>query len=273
MRKLLRIALLLIIIVGAIYLLFFRTGEEYLAVKEKELERFVHADALAYRNEVPLIAPLDGVFTPLFTDGERVPAQTIVATIAGTPIKNPIAGTVSWYYDGLESVVGPGVLMGLKQDYLKDWDKQVKKSSSGDSFYKGEIIGRIVDNYAWFLLVFSDMPAKKGEKVAVTINKTTYNATVSEVLPNNRLALVLNSYQKEVAIYRVLRNIKIVKEPLRGIIIPSKALIEAEEGFYVEIMYKNQRKNQPVRLVGRWQNQVVVDGLPSGAKVILAENR
>ena len=109
MRKLLRIALLLIIIVGAIYLLFFRTGEEYLAVKEKELERFVHADALAYRNEVPLIAPLDGVFTPLFTDGERVPAQTIVATIAGTPIKNPIAGTVSWYYDGLESVVGPGV--------------------------------------------------------------------------------------------------------------------------------------------------------------------
>jgi hypothetical protein len=269
MRKKFRIAILVALLIGVICLFLFNPQAEYQLAQSKELERWFEADAFAVRNEETIIAPCDGIIEILVSEGVRVPAKTTIAMVGNVPVITNKAGTISWSYDGLETIIGPGVLMGLKQQFLNDWDKPINHSKTGISVYKGETIGKLVDNYAWHLIIFSDMSARRGEKLTVEINGKSYTGIVREVLTDNRLSVEIESYRDEVATYRVLRRIKIQKEPLFGVVVDEGQLIETEDGSYLEIKYKNKEKRQPVRVVGRWQGKVVVDGIPQGAKILV----
>ncbi len=269
MRKIFPLVVLLIIFIILICFFTFYPRSKYITAKVEKLSRGVVADALVYRQEKPLYAFADGLLEQLVLEGERVAANTTVALVGTTPILAECAGTISWNYDGLEGVVGPGVLMGLKYDYLGDWDKPNKQSKTGHNYYKGETIGKLIDNYAWYLLVFTDLEAKKGEELTIYIKDDCFRGKVLEVLADKRLNIQIDTYSKEAASYRVLRKIQIYKAELRGVIVPENLLIETEEGTYLTILYKNRQKQQPIHVVGRWQGKVVVDGIPKGAKIVL----
>lgn len=269
MKKSFLLVLLGLVFLISIGLIIFYPKTKYLPAKVEKLSRGVVADALAYRKEKTLFASADGILEQLVLEGERVPANTVVALCKTTPVLTKQAGTISWNYDGLEEVVGLGVLMGLKNDYLNDWDKPNRQSQTGKSYFKGEPIGKLIDNYAWYLLVFTDLEAKKGEELSIYINDVYYKGKVLEVLTDKRLNIQIDSYGKEVSSYRVLRKIEIYKEDLRGVIVPESLLIETEEGTYITIIFRNRQKQQPIRVVGRWQGKVVVDGIPKGAKIVL----
>ncbi len=269
MKKRFLLILLGLVFLMIIGLVIFYPRTKYLPAKIEKLSRGVVTEAIAYRKEKTLFASTDGFLEQLVLEGERVPANTVVALCGTTPVLAEKAGTISWNYDGLEEVVGPGVLMGLKNEYLGDWDKPNRQSQTGKSYFKGEPIGKLVDNYAWFLLAFTDLEAKKGEELSIYINDVYYKGKVLEVLTDKRLNIQINTYSKEASSYRVLRKVEIYKEDLRGVIVPESLLIEKEEGTYLTLIFKNRQKQQPIRVIGRWQGKVVVDGIPKGAKIVL----
>jgi|GEM_PF-1628770 hypothetical protein len=265
--------ILAVIVVGAVIWLKWINRSRYIEAATDTLVRAVEVDALCYRFEVPLYAPADGKIEQLVADNTRVPANTVVAMVGSYPVYAERAGTVSWRYDGLEKLLIPGVIMVLKHDFLGDWDKPVKKVSSGDVVYKGDIVGKLVDNYSWYLIVYSNVSVYRNEKVQVEIGGKIYEGVVQEVLSDNRFSVVINYYDSDVAGYRVLRKITLYKEPLRGVIIPQDLLIETDDGTYVKISYRNRERTQPVRVVGKWEDKVVVDGLPKGSLVVVSPAR
>lgn len=274
-QRLLKVAAVIVGVLLVAYFIRSLSQPKFVLAKVKELPRVVVADAIAYRNEELLYAPIDGNIDLLVPDGVRVSAKTAVAMVGSYPIYANKAGTVSWGFDGLENVLGVAVLMTLKHDFLKDWDKPYTKVKTGSSVFRGEVVGKLVDNYAWHLLIFHDLNknAKKGEKLTLVINGSSYTGTIAEVLPDKRVSVAIEVYDSKVASFRVLRDVKVYKEPLKGIIVPEELLIETAEGSYLTIRYKNREKKQPVRVVGRWNGQVVVDGVPEGAYVEFLRKR
>ncbi|MDD4264484.1 MAG: HlyD family efflux transporter periplasmic adaptor subunit [Firmicutes bacterium] len=263
--------ILLVTIVGGVIIWYrWEHRTKYVDAVPQNLVRMVQADALCYRLETTFYAPADGKIEQLVKDDTRVPANTVIAMVGSYPIYAETAGTISWQYDGLEQMLGPSIIMALKQDFLGDWDKPLTEVRSGDTVYKGDIVGKLVDNYSWYLVVYSDVQVYRNEKLQIEIGKNTYKGVVAEVLNDNRFSVVIQFYNSDVAGYRVLRNVKVYKEPLRGIIIPQELLIEADEATYVKISYRNKERIQPVRVVGKWDKKAVVDGLPQGSFVVLS---
>ncbi|MHB1421341.1 MAG: HlyD family efflux transporter periplasmic adaptor subunit, partial [Bacillota bacterium] len=121
-------------------------------------EETVHLSGVIIKGETIITAPVTGKMRSVVPEGMRVPVGEVLAHVqaVGTtgeidgqdfPVAAPVAGMVSYHFDGLEQVLAPKTLEELDLNKIDQLVSQPGQDSGPNGqVKKGEALAKIVDN-------------------------------------------------------------------------------------------------------------------------------
>ncbi|GAW92585.1 HlyD family efflux transporter periplasmic adaptor subunit [Calderihabitans maritimus] len=245
------------------------------------LEKSISVDGLLIRQETLVTTPVKGRLRPLVEEGQRVrvgaaiaevlPGSEGVRTAESYVLTASRAGVVSYYYDGLETVLSPEMLNELDLDKLATFMETAQTSTS----FSNPAV-RIVDNHKPLYLYFQINPEKLFE-VEIGNTLSLYlpgkeEAVKAEVVRLEKEAehttvLVRLPYQDHLLNQRHI-SFRLVTDSYRGIIVERSLLVfkEGKAGIYV--MKAGRIYWQPVKVLGEVGEKVAIDGIEEGSELL-----
>lgn len=196
-------------------------------------------------------------------------------------IDTPIAGTVSYYTDGLEEPEPRAAVENLlKMDYpLADFPREPRAASPtlpSREVEQGKPVFKVVDNLQFWIV--ADLPPQtevsKGKRVSLRLSAKPdelLEARVEQVVAKEDYTRVVLFFPDFKPFFTTLRwlDLEVILSQIQGIVLPLNAIVNegGKQGVYLEAAGGPIFK--PVEIIGADEERVVVQGLAEGVKVIL----
>lgn len=296
------VLLLGLLIILASFFLLSNFGEvvKSVFIDVRKVERAVLEDTydtsfIVLRNEATVAAPVSGRVGFQVDEGERVSRNSTVGHLvyeAGTSLEKTVslplvasaAGVVSYQIDGYENICNYRLWAQLDVTKLKELEKGLGADPPGEAKVKktveaGEILFKIVDNLGSSYL-FMQMPAElkanpqKNEYVDVRLDeedKLLIRAWVTDSYVQGNLVKILlqipslNGLENK----RIIQG-KLIKNRFEGFILSQSELVFKEGLAGIYILDNGRAKWIEVKVLGKNQDKVCVEGLNEENWVITA---
>jgi putative membrane fusion protein len=276
------IIFLAILILFALYLLFFKHIEVSLARYGQVVDGFI-TDVLIIREEEIVSTPVSGNVFLKKKEGDRVSSGEEIIEINNNGnrviLYNQHAGLISYASDGLENYLSYDKINELDINNFKSIKRDYKQLVNGYFLAKGQNAYRIISNFELYIVFKTNVDEAKRYNIdeLVFIRPIKFINTIEKgninriLLKGNEAYIVveLNHFIKEWLNMRWI-EIEFIKNIYRGIVIPRLAIFTQKEGEGV-LVYSSDKEYQfkKVKILGGNKEKVVVNGLEIGDRVVV----
>lgn len=193
-----------------------------------------------------------------------------------TQLTAPQPGIFVPYADGLEAVLQPASLD--KVDFRTVWVAREKQQvSHGSQLEKGELVYKIVKDGPWFLVVEissqSVAELENASDIEITVDELKLSGTLQGVTKVEDNAYCLFAMEGPPVLLERYYTAQIKINTQKGVEIPAAAVTESTEGYFVKLATAEGVKQQPVKLLARKKDLVLVEGIPENAEVLVNEGK
>ncbi len=160
-------------------------------------------------------------------------------------VHSPVAGAFTAVVDGLEEQMSIDRISDVTPSYLKELDKLSSENMVKDRVSAGDPIGKIVNNYQWYVAVVvpedTANEMRVGDSVGIRFKAVGGEAVSGSIarisaVENKKAAVVISSNKYIDSVYSTSKtDVEIVRNSYEGFRIPSKSIriINKEKGVYV----------------------------------------
>ncbi len=196
-----------------------------------------------------------------------------------SPVYAPVAGSFTANLDGLEDVYTIEAVENITPSSLKELGRKNPKNNSTNKISKDAPLGKIVNNYKWYVAVLLDAKVAEdldvGDSVEIRFNELnvrTVQGTVAAVSPEEggKVAVAVKSSKYVEAIYSTSKvSVELIKHSYEGLKIPSESIriVDGKTGVYV--VRNDKARFFPVKILynnKKWA--VISESLPDGETTI-----
>ncbi|HEY8416615.1 MAG TPA: HlyD family efflux transporter periplasmic adaptor subunit [Limnochordales bacterium] len=256
---------------------------ETAAAEYRTLEDSFAGLAMVVRDEALLTAPAAGRVHLLVSDGSRVRAQAVVASIE-TPrgeqlVRTAEPGTVHFYWDGWEQQVELDLLLHRAVQHWREVQPAPGRTVDGQEVRQGDPVARVVDSHR--IRLYLDLPEgvslAPGMRVELRMPGVAEQPLAARVvaLGGGRPAAVLVELDRYLPVLDAARwvDVEVVRARHQGIVVPVDAIVweAGRPGVYVR--RQTRLVFRPVRIgaqVGPW---AVVEGIGAGDQFVVNPGR
>lgn len=177
----------------------------------------------------------------------------IYTTSGNHPYYCPATGFVSYYFDGLESLLGPDTLANIDpKDFIGESPKYPARPESivAEEVRAGEVLYKLVDSNLWYIAAFVPKDLQRRYKTGMDVkvefaDGTRIPGSITEMIKRGDYVVTLIStkrYYSEFAKLR-LEELTLISEDSEGLIVPETALAAEDglEGVYVKDINGNYK--------------------------------
>lgn len=191
-------------------------------------------------------------------------------------IRSEQAGFVSHYFDGLETYEGPFYLSDQGSEAVSPHGFFI---DAGDLVSAGEPVIKMVDNWQWHFSIV--LPLHPGKVIAgleridiefqfapsQPVSARRYSYEIDEAAEEVRISYLID---RQLAGFDQARQAQasLLYSRLQGIIVPEEALFEKDNEPGVYLNQGGRVVFQPVTVIGRQEEKVLVEGLAPYSRVI-----
>lgn len=210
-----------------------------------------------------------GINEPVIVQDETIFEELLV-------IYNENPGFVSHFIDGWENHSGP---IYIPQKDLEENIREGLFVFEGDLVETGEPILKIVDNWQWFFSIV--VPLHPGSTLAgLQIIEIEFAFAPGEVVKARRHKYEIDDADREVRIFYIIEKqlpgfdqarqtaASLIYRRQQGIIIPAEAVFEKDSGKGVFLNQGGRVVFQPITVIEKQEEKVMVDGLAPFSLVI-----
>ncbi len=248
------------------------------------IERSVEAEAVLIRREEVVAAPFTGWTSYGVEEGEEVRAGAPVVELSNpraravTRLAAPVPGIVSYTVDGLEAVLVPEALKGLRGATLADLKERPAGSSKGQ-VRGGEPVFKVIDpSQVYFAIPVTgaeaeELPPRSAVRLRIaTAGEREWDGLVerigkSEADGRRLVVLSVPAAANEVALRRRVRA-TLVLEEAAGATVPVQVLLHRDEGWGLYLLRGNQARWHPVVVRISDGRTAALEGINPGALVV-----
>ncbi|HLT58372.1 MAG: hypothetical protein LOD91_04030 [Limnochordales bacterium] len=253
------------------------------AAEHRTLEDSFAALAMVVRDEVVLTAPAAGRIHLLVSEGSRVRAQAVVASIetAGGEelVRATGPGTVHFFWDGWEQQVDVDLLLHRAVRHWREVQPAPGRIVDGQDVGQDAPVARVVDSHR--IRLYLDLPdgvqLPPGSRVELRMPSVAPGLVGARVVAlgggEPRAALVeLDRYLPVLDAARWV-DVEVVRARHRGLVVPNDAIVWQGQAAGVYLRRETGVVFRPVRIraqVGPW---AVVEGVAAGDAVVINPGR
>lgn len=238
------------------------------------LEIGEEVSAVFVRSEKVYTADEPGDVERVVSEGRLMRRNSRIANVNGIGYYSQERGTVSYFYDNLESKLTPDNMKSITESYM---DKIDKSNSDGEDYsvrdcaegsvQAGDKIFKIVDNSQWYLVCWVDKDRtdlyKEGGAVAIAFDDgERVQMTVEQVNSQEdwtQLILSCNRYYQFYDKYRTA-DCKLIRSSRTGIILEADSIVEEDGQDGVYVVNKLGKTNfVPVKILSTDGEKTVVE--------------
>lgn len=241
------------------------------------LEIGEESEALFVRTERLYTADNSGEVDRAVSGGSLMRRGSRIVTVGGQGYYSGEKGIVSYFYDGLESVLTPENMDTVESSFLQqikqkpqegDPDYTVRKCTSAEA-HTGDKLFKIVDNSKWYIICWLDQDKKEDYQAGGTVLADFGDETgelikmkVSDTaLQGEKLRVILscNRYYPGFQKLRT-RACKLIRSDRSGILLETDSITEVsgQKGVFVVNKYGGYDFT-PVRILSQDGNVTVVE--------------
>lgn len=250
--------------------------------EEGLLEITVSSQGVLVRDERVAGSPLTGVLRWNVQCGERLAANTAVATIT-TPTGfsedavTPGSGMVVLSLDGLEGILQPSNLSEIDVELLRKKQAKPRHAADGSEVLQGSLLFKVVDNFFWYYIAELEreqFEAIKDRPSALLrfsfAPHEDVRGKINVLRQEDERVAVAFMFQEEVDGCFLERFVEadIIVRRNRGVVLPVSALLLRGEEVGVYTLDKSVVRYRQVEVIETGREQVVVRGLRPGLPVI-----
>ncbi|MBM7555465.1 putative membrane fusion protein [Halanaerobacter jeridensis] len=239
--------------------------------------------ALIIRDEEVVFAPQAGQIELNVSEGERVSAGNLIATIRRGKKDNELynyePGIISYKVDGLENSLEREDISDLSYKKISKLKGSINVVESGESINAGRPLFKVINNFNFYLAVLLPEGELQNyelqDKVEIVFSKFPTQILKGRVYktildsPQNIMVLKVDRFLPKLIDLRKVR-VKVVKERYHGIVVPEDAIIEENEKTKVRIRGYVKDYTKEVKVKAKIEDKVIIKkGLSPGTKVIL----
>ncbi|OUM96552.1 MAG: hypothetical protein BAA04_00745 [Firmicutes bacterium ZCTH02-B6] len=251
--------------------------------EHRALEDSFTALAMIVRDEVLLTAPADGRAYVMVSDGSRVRAQAVVATILTDSgervVQAPIAGNVHFFWDGWEQQVELDLLLHRAVRHWREVQPASGRIVDGQLVRAGDPIARIVDGHRVRLYLdlpdgVSLAPNQRVELRMPAVTDQTVGARVLALGGGEPVAalLELDRYLPVLDAARWV-DAEVVRARHQGVVVPAAAIVSDGQRQGVYLRRETRVVFRTVRVVAQVHEWAVVEGISPGDQVVTNPGR
>lgn len=188
--------------------------------------------------------------------------------IERTMVHSPTAGAFTARLDGYEEMLDASALEAVDKAYIEELDKLSAEPAAVDKAEKGEPIGKIVNNFDWWVAVCVSEEEADGLQSGSVLNMRfpdvstgSVSATVSKASDNGdgTVLIVLSCSEYVESIYSISKaKVELIKECYNGFKIPAKSLRMTDGKMGVYVIKSGKARFIPVELLYNGKSWVVV---------------
>ncbi len=157
------------------------------------------------------------------------------------------AGCFTPTVDGMEELLSAARLEkeGISHKYIEELNKKKPKNEVAQHVSSGGAVGKIVDNFKWYLVV--EVPVaeseliKKGDEVKIRFPEYDSSSVVGTIVSisaeeNGKVIVTVKSNKYIDSVYKISKaDVQLIKNTYKGIKIPQEALriVDGKKGVYV----------------------------------------
>ncbi len=234
------------------------------------------SEALFVRNERLYTADGGGAIDRVISGGSLMRKGSRIVTVGGQGYYSGEKGIVSYFYDGLESVLTPDTMATADSSFLQ---KVKQKPQEGDPDYslrkcvsetasRGDAIFKIVDNSQWYIICWlaKDKAEAYQENSTVLVDflegEAPLKMKVSSItLQGDKLQVILscNRFYTNFQKYRT-KACKLIRSDKSGILLETDSITEVngQKGVFVANKYGGYNFT-PVRILSQDGEITVVE--------------
>jgi len=235
------------------------------------LEVGFDCECLVVRDERLHTSDEAGVLERVVSEGKAVRKNARIVNVGGTGYYNQVRGIVSYSYDGLENNLTPDTMKEISQDYIEASKDSMTIQEVKDEVVSGDVVFKIVNNQAWYLVTWVDYSKIKSLKVgsSVTVRMGDEDVKMKVYFKDDfatdedaRLILSCNRIYDNYLSSRVL-DCRVITKSKDGIIIETDSiLVQDKEGGVMRVDKYGNANFVPIKiLLQNDENQTVIEVL------------
>ncbi|MBS4023691.1 MAG: hypothetical protein KGZ79_14945 [Dethiobacter sp.] len=249
------------------------------------VENVLAVRGLIVRNEHPVPAPITGKLDWLANNGQRVPKDAPIARITagdGTvqTVLAPASGIAVLQLDGMEGMLQPHALDGVKVAQLLSLTVKESRFEQGETITRGSMFFKVVNNFSWVYIFRLDAPAagvpdtsRQAIRFSFASDREFAGSMIFRREEDGAVTLAYEfSDDADGFLWQRIAEAEIVTEKVRGVILPLSALVGRGEETGVFTLEKSVVRFRTVKVLGTSSDRMVVNGLPTGLRVITNSN-
>lgn len=255
-------------------------------VENGVLETIQSVEGVIVREERVVAAPATGKLEWLVGEGERLAIGTPVVRIKTADnnwqtVHTSVSGVIIMQLDGLEGVLQPQSMTEINVPLTRKIPFKPSRLSAGEEVRQGSLLFKIVDNFTWYYAIELTAGEYAGlsEQSSVTLRFSfapDQDATGQPVVveeDGDKVTLIFEMKDDVDGCFtQRLASADVITKRVRGIVLPTSALIERGDETGVYILEKSIVRYRPVDVIDTWQEEAVVSGLRIGFPVITNPN-
>ena len=253
------------------------------AAEHRTVEDSFTALAMVVRDEVLVTAPADGRVYILVSDGNRVRAQSVVASVMTASgerlVQAPTAGNVYFFWDGWEQQVDLDLLLHRAVRQWREVQPSPGRTVDGQLVRTGEPVARIVGGHR--IRLYLDLPdgvsLAPNQRVELRIAAVTDQKVGARVvaLGGGNPAAALLELDRYLPVLDAARwvDVELVRARHQGVVVPVEAIVWDGERPGVYLRGETRVVFRPVRVVAQVKEWAVVDGISPGDAVVTNPGR
>ena len=238
--------------------------------------------AVIVRDEKLYRAPVSGKISYFQNEGERLSSGKAVMKISNNNSNRTIysrkSGILSYNFDKHEDDINPDKMFKLNLNNLNDIKNNYKSNDENEYVNKGEAIFRIINNTNNFLIINID----KKEADRFWINETVFisnvddnklfEAKIIDINRRNEKAKITIELKRFIRDWLSIRKkeVQIVKNIYRGIVVPNSAVFPSKNGYQVAIVSpNNDYKSKNINIIFEGEEKMIIEGIDVGENILI----
>lgn len=179
------------------------------------------------------------------------------------------SGIISLHVDGLEDLLIPDKSEDISYAQLQAVTKYTKKTDVPKDIKTNQPVLKIIDNFSWYIALKTEKELKEGREYYIRIaDDKKIKARLTNINKDGVGFFLINTDIDSLLDSRKI-TVEVIMGTYSGSMIPREALLfnNGEEGVYV--LERGERCFKPVELVAEDEDNIIVNGLKQGDKILL----